>query len=252
MAVRTLTYIESRFRRSLVTLMVVAPAFMPGAPPGGKGSGHGTRIYFGPAYGFYAINKNHAKTPIQRMSLCAGFKREVRLDRTYKTWFLFGAEYFLHGLSFKSYYFKPDSVQLYDKSFRFTYNNFFHELVFPVQFKYLFRRADNKLFSPYIAGAYQIRALLPGDLKVRDASGQVKADKTDVRFRHPLLSDKLNSGVQVSLGWQKNAISSSRGAWFVELAYRYGFSPYFFEADYAPSSLYVNSTHLILSVGARF
>src|SRR5690606_23449950 len=99
----------------------------------------------------------------------------------------------------------------------------------------------NKLFSPYFALGYQLRMLLNDQLEVRDASGRVKKDFPGARFRHPLFNDRINAGVHVSLGWQKNAISSSRGAYYIEVDGRYGFSQYYFARDYAASSLYTNS-----------
>src|SRR6185369_10580856 len=116
-----------------------------------KKTGNGYRLSFGPAVGFYSINKNHAQNAVQRMSALVGFKREVHVDREYKTFFLFGVDYFFHGVNFQSYYFNQDTLRLYDKSFGYTYSLFIHEINIPLQVKYLFKREDNSLFSPYIA-----------------------------------------------------------------------------------------------------
>jgi hypothetical protein len=220
--------------------------------PGGKGSGNGTRIYFGPAYGFYSVNPRHAGDPVNRTSIAAGFKREFRVDRSYQTYILIGAEYFLHGVGFNSYYFKPDSLQIYDGSMRYHYALGMQELVFPLEFKYLFKRADDRLFSPYVAIGYHVRTLLPATLRITDQGGKVKNDVVQMEFRHPLFNSLVNSGVHLALGWQKNAISSSKGSFYTEVNFRYGFSQYYFEEVYAPSSLFTNSTHLTLVVGLRF
>jgi hypothetical protein len=222
------------------------------AGPGGKGSGNGTRVFFGPAYGFYTVNKKHAVAPVQRTSLCAGFRRELRTDREYRTFVLFGAEYFLHGVNYRSYYFKPDSVKLYDQSFGYNYALFVHELCFPVQFKYLFQRADNSLFSPYVVAGYQFRVLMSSDLKVRQSGTIVRNDQPQLKFRNPLFNEKLNSGVTLGIGWQKNSRGSSAGSYFIEVNFRYGFSQYFFESEYAASSQWMNSTHLGLILGLKF
>jgi hypothetical protein len=217
-----------------------------------KGSGNGTRIHFGPVIGFYTINKNHAVDPSQKISLIAGFNREVRLGRDFKAFFLFGVDYFFHGLNFRSYFFPPGSVQLYDKSFSYTYSLLIQELNLPVQVKYLFKREDNSLFSPYVVAGYHLRYLLPGSLSVSENGNELKSDHPEIKFRTPLFTDQLNSFVSLGLGWQKNSLSSSKGSFFVELNFRYGFSAYYFETSYSPSSLFIQSTHLTLQLGLKF
>lgn len=217
-----------------------------------KRSGNGTRIHLGPVIGFYTINKNHAVNPSQRMSLLAGFKREQRLGREYKAFFLFGVDYFFHGLNFRSYYFSPGSVQVYDKSFSYNYSLFIQELNLPLQVKYLFKRADNSLFSSYLAVGYHLRYLLPGILKVSQNGNEIIEDDPDLQFRTPFLNNRINAFVSLGPGWQKNSLSSSRSSFFVELNFRYGFSAYYFETDYSASSLFINAVHLTLQLGLKF
>lgn len=214
--------------------------------------GNRIRLHLGPAIGFYSINQNHAANPRQRLSFLIGFTKEFKLGRETKTFFLVGADYLHHGLSFNSYYFAPDSVKLYDKNFNYTYTLFMNELQLPFQFKYLLRREDNSLFSPYFTIGYHLRFLMPGKLKIDQESGAVKEDDLDLKFKNPLLSEKLNAAVSLSLGWQKNNLSNSKGSFFAELSFRYGFSPYYFETNYSASSLFINSTHLSLQLGIKF
>ena len=182
----------------------------------------------------------------------AGFKKEVRLGRDYRSFFLFGVDYFFHGLSFQSYYFKPDTIKVYDKSFGYKYSLFIHELNIPVQFKYSFTRENNSLFSPYVMIGYHLRYLLPGSLKVTQNGREVITDDPGLKFDHPLISDQMNAFISATFGWQKNNTASSRRGFFMELTYRYGFSPYYFEKDYAPTSLFMNASHLGLLVGLKF
>lgn len=217
-----------------------------------KISGNGFRINFGPVIGFYNINQRHAATPTQKMSAMLGFKRERRLGRDYKTFVLAGVDYFFHGLNFQSYYFDPDTIKIYDKNFNARYSMFMHELNVPVQFKYLFKSENNSLFSPYLAVSYHLRCLLPGNLKVTQDGSPVKEDHLDVKFKNPLLWDKLNAFVSISLGWQKNSLTVSKGSFFMEFNYRYAFSPLYFETEYSASSLFINSTHLAFLLGLKF
>jgi hypothetical protein len=218
----------------------------------GKGSGNGTRLHFGPAYGFYRLNKNHAVDPVQRMSLVAGFRREFRVDRSYRSYLSFGFDYFLHGVNFRSYYFQPDSLRIYDKTYPYKYSLFVQELCLPVQFKYLFQREDNSLFSPYATAGYQFRMLLPGKLKVTRDGELITNESPDMKFRHHLLGERINAAVTAGLGWQRSSFNKKGGSFFVELNFRYGFSQYYIDADYTPSSLYINSTHLQLLIGLKF
>ena len=175
------------------------------------------------------------------------------MNREYNTYFLIGVDYFFHGLTFKSYYFKPDTLKLYDKSFGYTYSLFIQEINIPFQFKYLFKREDNSLYSPYIAVGYHLRCLLPGTLKVKQNGELVKSDEPDLTFKNPLFWNKLNAFVSASVGWQKNHLTpSAKGSFFAELNFRYGFSAYSFQTDYSASSLYINGGHLSLLIGLKF
>lgn len=221
-------------------------------PPSSKSSSQGIRLGFGPVLGFYTVNSHHAKNPIQKLSGMAGFKKEVRLGRDYRSFFLVGVDYFFHGLSFQSYYFAPDTIKLYDKSLDYNYSLFIHELNIPLQFKYSFTRENNSLFSPYVMIGYHLRYLLPGTLKISQNGSEVKTDIPDLRFRHRLISDQMNAFFSATIGWQKNNTASSKRGFFIEASYRYGFSSYYFEKDYAPASLFMNSSHLAFLFGLKF
>jgi hypothetical protein len=214
--------------------------------------GAGVRFFFGPSYGFYQLNKNHAQNAVSKMSAMAGFRKEVRCDRNYKFFFLFGVDYFFYSFGYKSYYFKPDSLQLYDKEFRYDHSLFAHELSLPLQVKFSFRRENNSLFSPYVMFGYHFRYMLPASLTISDETGKVKTDEVDLQFKNKLFYKNVNSGLAVSVGWQKNSLSKSRGSFFMELNARYGFSPYFFQEDYTASSMFMNSVHLSLFMGFKF
>lgn len=186
------------------------------------------------------------------MSALFSFKKELRVDRNFKTFFQYGVDYLFHGLSFNSYYFKPDSLQLYDKSFGYNYSLFIHEINVPLQFKYSFNRENNNLFSGYFMIGYHLRCLLPGNLKVTQNGQTIATDTYDMRFRTPFIFKPVNSFVSFSLGTQRNQTAAGHHTFFVELSYRYGFSQYYFTKSYAASSLYIQGSHLALLVGMKF
>lgn len=243
--------IKIKHKLSFVVLFFFIPAIL-FSQSSKKRSGNGTRINFGPVIGFYSINSHHAINPRQKTSALVGFRREQRMGREYKIFFLFGVDYFFHGLNFKSYYFNPDTLKLYDKSFSYTYSLFIHELDLPLQLKYLFKREDNSLFSPYLSVGYHLRYLLPGNLKVTQDGTEIKNDSPELKFKNPLFNNQFNSFVSLALGWQKNSLTASKGSFFAEVNFRYGFSAYYFETNYAATSLYINSTHLSLQLGFKF
>jgi hypothetical protein len=228
---------------SLKLICHVPPPRTPGA---------GIRFLFGPSYGFYQLNKNHAQNPVSKMSATAGFRKEVLCDRNFKFFFLFGADYFFYSFGYKSYYFKPDSLRLYDQQFPYDHSLFAHEIQLPLQVKFSFRRENNSLFSPYVMFGYHFRYMLPASLSVTQNGDKVKTDEVDLKFKNKLFYKNINSGLNLSAGWQKNSINRSKGSFFIELNFRYGFSPYYFEEDYVASSLFMNSVHLSLLLGLKF
>lgn len=210
------------------------------------------RLNLGPALGFYDINENHSSDPRQTFAFLLGVNKEFALSRDYTTFFLVGVDYLYHGLSFKSYYFTPDSLQIYDKNFDHDYRLNIQELQVPLKFKYLFRPEHNSLFSPYLAVAYHLRYMLPARLRVTYFGNTREDESVELRFNTPLLLEQMNAALSLSAGWQKNSLASSKGSFFTELNLRYNFSPYSFEAPYAASSLYINSVQLLLLLGIRF
>lgn len=237
--------------KHIVLLLLIFNLCAHALPPA-RSAGAGLRFFFGPSYGFYSINRNHAQNPTSRVSLMAGFRKEFRLDREFKTFFLIGADYFFYGLNFRSYYFKPDTLQLYDKSFAYNYALNMQEINLPLQMKFSFTKENNSVFSPYLIIGYHLRYLLPASLNVTNDGAKIRSDSPIMKFKNPLIADRLNSALSLSAGWQKNSVNKSTASFFMELNFRYGFSPYFFKADYSASSLYMNSSHLSLLLGLKF
>jgi hypothetical protein len=152
--------------------------------------GSRVRLHLGPALGFYSINPNHAADPKQKFNFLIGVNKEFSLSRDYKSFLLVGVDYFFHGLGFKSYYFPPDTLQLYDKNFQYDYSLQVNELQLPLQFKYLFKPEHNSLFSPYLCVAYHLRYLMPSKLKVSYYGNVKKEEEAELKFKTPLFGKK--------------------------------------------------------------
>lgn len=243
----------TKLKHNVLILLFISSLKSFGLTPPSRTQGSGVRIFFGPAYGFYNVNRNHTANAVSKKSALIGFRKEFRFDREYKSFFLLGVDYFFHGVNFNSYYFKPDSIKLYDKSFAYNYSLFIHELNLPFQFKYSFTRENNSLFSPYLMVGYHLRYLLPSVLKVsQNGNDFVSDNNVDLKFKNPFITDKINSFISITAGWQKNSLNNSRSSFFVEAIFRYGFSPSYFTEEYAPTSLFINSSHLGLNIGLKF
>lgn len=212
----------------------------------------GFRINLGPTISFYSLKTKHAVGAAPKPGGMIGIKKEFNVGKDHKTFFLVGAEYFFHGVKFKSYYFDQDTLQLYDKSFAYEYNVMMHEISVPLQVKFSFTKENNSLFSPYIMLGYHLRYMLPAKVNVTQEGNPVIGSKEDVRFKIPLMGDRVNAAASISLGWQKNIINNSKSGFFVEANFKYGFSQYKLDASYGPSSLYMNSGHFTLLLGLTF
>jgi len=211
-----------------------------------------TRIMIAPVISFYKINKNHASGVAQRMSGIISMKEEFRLNSSHTMFLSIGAEYFIHGLKFSSYYFKPDSLQLYDGEMKYAYNLYMHELDIPIQLRISFKKENNSIFAPYLVMGYHLRTFLLSNVKVKQEGEQVIKKESDIRFKNPLFSNKLNPFVSLSLGIQTNKPNTNKLGYFAEIGFRFGFSPYLLKETFTPSSLYLNGNHLSVGLGIKF
>lgn len=211
-----------------------------------------TRVSLATGVSFYKINKNHATSPNQKASGLFCIKEEFRINRNHTMYFSIGAEYFVHGMGFNSYYFTPDRIQIYSGEMNAKYSLYIHELDIPVQLKISFKKENNTLMTPYILFGYHFRTMLFGNVVVKQEGEKKASAHSDITFKNPLLSNKCNPFVSLTLGVQKNKPNDTRHCLFAELSYRQGFSPYLLKEKFTPSSLYINGSHLTLGVGVKF
>lgn len=211
-----------------------------------------TRISMAPAYGFYFLRTKHAVSPQSRMSFALAAKQEWSVDREHKTFFSAGLEYFLHGVSYNSYYFTQDTLQIYSGEFDYRYRLFVHELQLPLQMKFCFNSTTNSLLSPYVSIGYHLRYLLSSQLQVDGETSALKTGFPELNFRNPFLLSRMNSSPGLCFGIQSNPARNGGTSFFAELMYRHGFSPYYFNEPYAARSVFINSGHILLNLGIGF
>jgi len=210
-----------------------------------------TRLGFSPVLGIYSANKHHTSGARQKMAFNLSLKEEFRLDKHNRCFFMAGAEYMMHGLSFNSYYFYPDSLKLYTGKMNYKYSLLIHEVDFPLQFKLSFQKETNRIWTRYIYGGYCYRWLVASHLKVTRSGEDIDSRSVKLKFKLPAFNPVNSSFFNIGFGIQKNA-PLRHNAVFAELQFRYALSPFYFSEDFAPSSLYMNGHHVLLTVGVKF
>lgn len=210
-----------------------------------------TRFGISPVLSFYKTNKNHASKAKPKMAFNFSLKEEIRLDKNNRNFLFIGAEYMFHGLSFNSYYFYADSLKLYEpERLKYKYNLTIHELDFPIQIKHSFQKETNAIFSSYIFAGYCYRWIIDSHLKVDEDGNELVDQVEPLKFKSPAFNPANSSFLCVGGGFQKNT-PLRHNAVFVELQFRYGLSPFYFNESFAPSSMYINSHCLLLTVGFK-
>lgn len=210
-----------------------------------------TRLSLSPVIGFYKSNINHTSSSKSKLAFNVSVKEEIRLDKNNQNYLMIGAEYMLHGVTFNSYYFYKDSLQLYTpERLKYTYSLVMHELDFPVQFKHSFQNETASIFSSYVFAGYVYRWMVDGKLKVTENGNELVNKYESVTFKNPAFDYSNSSFLCVGTGFQKNTFLL-HNAVYAELQFRYSLSPFYFSESFAPSSLYTNNHFLLFTIGVK-
>ena len=210
-----------------------------------------TRMGFSPVLGLYKSNLHHTSGTKPKMAFNFSLKEEIRLDRHNQNFLLLGVEYMFHGVNFKSYYFHEDSLQLYTPDrLKYKYSITVHELNFPIQIKHSFQNETNSIFSSYIYAGYCYRWIIENHLIVTDNGNELVSKYEPLKFKNPAFNPVCNSFLTAGIGFQKNTMLK-HNAFYAELQFRYGLSPFYFNESFAPSSMFINSHFLLLTIGFK-
>ncbi|MES2566177.1 MAG: outer membrane beta-barrel protein [Bacteroidota bacterium] len=210
-----------------------------------------TRFGISPVIGIYKSNKHHTSGTKPKMAFNFSWKEEIRLDKNNQNFLLVGAEYMYHGVSFNSYYFYADSLKLYTADrLKYKYNITMHELDFPIQIKHSFQKETNSIYSTYIFAGYCYRWIIDSHLKVNENGNNLIDQYEPIKFKSPAFNPVNSSFLSAGAGFQKNT-TLRHNAIFAEIQFRYGLSPFYFNESFAPSSMYINSHCLLLTVGFK-
>lgn len=209
-----------------------------------------TRISVSPVLAFYKANKNHTSKSTQKMAFNASLKEEIRLDKKNQCFFMFGADYMLHGVNFNSYYFYDDSIHFYNGDMKAKYQLVVQEIDIPLFLKYSLQKETNALTTSYLFAGYCRRWLIGNKLNVNYKGDEVFNKMIPLKFKSSALDVTSSSFICFGAGVQKNTLLT-HNAVFAELQFRYGLSPLYFEQSFAPTNLYINNHFLLLTVGFK-
>src|SRR5437588_299405 len=91
---------------------------------------------------------------------------------------------FLTVIYFFTYYFKPDSIQLYNGNMNYLYSLYIHEIDVPIQIKLSNKRENNALLTTYVMFGYHFRTLLFGNLRVSQYGREFVSKREDITFKN--------------------------------------------------------------------
>lgn len=200
----------------------------------------------------YNYNTYHSTNLSSGLSFLAAYHQEFALNKMkQKNFISIGVEFLYRSFSFNSYYFKDDSIRLYNGNMNYTYYAKINELNFPLLYKHNFSRENNDVHGVYFSVGYVYRVCLPSYIYVNFNGENQDIVKFRPQFKIGVISPNANSYVHVSLGYQKNH-PSGKTKLFAEIVARYGFSPIIIKDDYTPNNLYFGNYFLGFSVGLKW
>lgn len=200
----------------------------------------------------YYYNHFHSGNLSAGVSYMIGFHQEFAVDGIKQKNFLsFGAEYLHQSFSFQSYYFRQDSMRVYNGIMNYRYYVSINEFCVPFLYKHNFSRENNDVQGVFYSVGYVYRILMPGKLSVHKEGMQQDAEDIRPRFKIPVWSIYGNSYVQASVGFQKNN-PMGKMKMYAEVFGRYGFSPILIYTSFTASNLYFGNYFVGLSVGIKW
>ena len=208
------------------------------------------RLGIGPVLSFYKNNPYHSSSNVASAAYQFSFITEFRVSR--RTAFLTGLEYFMHGLSFNSYYFPPGTNRLYNDNFNYHYSVVMNEINLPLLVRFNPHLEEKHHFSPYTSFGYDLRYTLLTHLNVKsNLDGTEPFDGfTKTTFEHPYYFPQLASFLAFNVGVQKTSSVSHKGVFF-EINFKYGLTRFLIDDTFTPGSLYIRNYHLAFTLGCK-
>ncbi len=200
-------------------------------------------------YTHYISNSKHLTNQKSAIAFSVAAREEFRFSTIFSI--VCGPEFFSHGLSYDSYYFKSDEIKLYDNSFSYHYRLRVNELNVPLLIRANYTEAHRERPTAYFEIGPALRWMFSSKLRAEDAGGAILFNgKTKPEFEFPLFNRYLNTFMQVNLGYHIYTKDKLTG-FFVELNMRFAPIRFLVKEDFTASSLYFHNFHAGLGVGLR-
>jgi hypothetical protein len=145
---------------------------------------------------------------------------------------LIGGEYMNHNFNFYSYYFAPGYSFLYDGNEIYNHAIEMDELHIPIQYKINFNPEARKVKTFYATIGWIYRYMFYDNSLITNSNNGkfVWEGQGDITTLFQLFGPTGSSAMEISLGYQHNRLSNGN-AWFFEIEYKYGFSPYLYAGN---------------------
>ncbi|MCX8081411.1 MAG: hypothetical protein N3F09_09255 [Bacteroidia bacterium] len=198
------------------------------------------RCFFaGTGSNFIKYNTFHMRDLKKNIPLLFSMSLHFPLDKRteQKKHFIFGLRSLFQTIRFRSYYFYPDSLKIYDNTFPVSYRMQTILLAMDLGFKYEFNYSEKYFFTPYMCFAfsfagpvyYRIEFSRDGKYERKNGSGLYR-NVGPARYFCP--------AGELTLGLQYNLLGISRVRFFLETGYMALSASFLAEKNFLASRLY--------------
>lgn len=207
----------------------------------------------GTGFSIITFNRDHAtqlrESPPMFVDLSYYFNR--KREKNKKKYFLLGATFLLQQYTFRSYYFYPDSIRIYDKSFPIMYRLRTLTLGLNLGFKHELNNSEKYTFTPYILVHHTLFSpvLYELNFKVEQKS---KLERDVAFYQTSFIGKYVNPGGLISIGLQNNMLGKKTVKLFLEAGLIASYGRFHLEKTYLASRLYFNYIILFLKTGILF
>jgi hypothetical protein len=210
-------------------------------------------ISVGTGYSIIKYNRNHATQlqkflPIQT-ELFYFFTNQREKSR--KKYFMLGITFLMQRYAFHSYYFYPDSLRIYDKTFPVTYRLNALVLGLNLGFKHEFNNSEKYSLTPYIWMSHTLFSPVFYELKFK-IDQKMKSESDVAFYRYPFIGRYINPGGQLSFGLQNNMLGKKPIKLFLEVGILASSGGFLLEKTFLASRMYFNYKILFLKTGMLF
>ena len=173
---------------------------------------------------FYNTDPHYTSNTTGNGGYDFGLKLEIPALRNSSI--LVGAEFIKHSFTFNSYYFAPGYSFLYDGNLIYNHAISYDEVQIPIEYKFPFKNEikNIKTFYGVLGWIYRISAYNNVLVTNTQKGSFVWEGQDDISPVYPFLFSQGSTALELGIGFQHNTLRSGN-AWFIEIDYKYGFSP---------------------------